>query len=368
MDEPIRSPFYQAQVDAGASFAEFGGWLMPREYSGVLAEHHAVRTAVGIFDVSHLGKITVSGPGSVDHLNALLTNDLGRIGAGQAQYSLWCAPDGGVLDDLIVYVHSDSSVLLVPNATNSTEVYQQVVSTAPPGVQVVNAHHDYAIIAVQGPIADHVMVDTGLLASPGALDYMHCVELARGNQVITVCRTGYTGERGYEVVIPSELAVEVWEALLAWRDGDERAIPCGLGARDTLRLEMGYPLHGHDLTRDINPIEAGLSWAVGWSKPRFQGDQRLRQLKAQGTPRRLRGLRALSRGIPRDHMAVLDANDSEIGVVTSGTFSPTLRQGIALALVPSALSEGTQVGVQVRSRVEPFEVASLPFVPSHVRP
>lgn len=370
MTQSVRhSPLYERQVALGAKFAEFGGWLMPLEYAGhgVLAEHRAVRGAVGVFDVSHLGKVIVTGPGAVDHLNRVLTNDLTSIGPGQAQYTLLCTPEGGVVDDLIAYVHDDESVLLVPNAANSATVCQQVGLSAPDTVRVVNAHRDYAIVAVQGPQADRVMAAAGLLPDSGQpIDYLHFTVVERDGSEITVCRTGYTGERGYELVIPNEAAGQVWDALLSDSSG-AGPIPCGLGARDTLRLEMGYPLHGHDISVDINPVEAGLSWAVGWSKPTFLGAERLREIREQGPQRRLRGLKATGRGIPREGMTVVDSEDGDVGVITSGTFSPSLKQGIALALVGAEIKPGAQVGVRVRSRVEPCDVVSPPFVPSHVR-
>jgi aminomethyltransferase len=362
---PLTSPLHARHVAAGAKLADFGGWSMPIEYAGggVLAEHTAVREGVGLFDVSHLGTGTVRGPGAAALVDACLTNDLGRIGPGQAQYTLCCLPDGdpragGVVDDLIVYLHGPDDVLLVPNAANAAEVLDRLAAQAPAGVVVENRHTDVAVLAVQGPRSLQVLE---LLGLPGELSYMSFVtgSGADGSEV-TVCRTGYTGEHGYELLIGADRAGELWDALLdAGQDLGIR--PCGLGARDTLRTEMGYPLHGHELSLDITPVQARAGWAVGWSKPAFWGREALTAEKAAGPTRVLWGLRAADRAIPRPDMRVLSGGD-EVGVVTSGTFSPTLRVGIGLALLASGIGEGDTVQVDVRGRSVDMEVVKPPFV------
>jgi len=358
-----RSPLHERHVALGAKFAEFGGWEMPLEYSGVVAEHTAVRTAVGVFDVSHLGKATVRGAGAAAYVNACLTNELGRIGPGQAQYTLCCADDGGVVDDLIAYLHDADDVFLIPNAANTTEVVRRLAATAPDGVTVTNQHEEYAVLAVQGTNSDEVVRAIGL---PVGHDYMSFQVADFDGSAVVVCRTGYTGERGYELVVPNAAAVAVWNALLA--AGEQYGIvPAGLGARDTLRTEMGYPLHGQDISPSITPVQARLGWAVGWKKESFWGHEALRAEKDAGPARLLRGLLATGRGIPRPHMNVLDANGSAIGEVTSGTFSPTLKKGVALALVDTALGEGDEVVVDVRGRQERFQIVKPPFVSVHVR-
>lgn len=356
------SPLHDWHVGAGAKMSEFGGWAMPLEYAGagVLAEHAAVRGAVGIFDVSHLGKLRVSGPGAVEYLNRRLSNDFERIGPGKAQYHLLCNASGGVVDDLIAYLVSPQEVLLIPNAANAAKVTQLLAADAPAGVEVVDRHHDLAIIAVQGPRSDDVLRALGV---PTELDYM-AFELV--DESTTVCRTGYTGERGCELVLPVDQATGWWQRLLD--AGAQFGVQvCGLGARDTLRTEMGYALHGNDLSPAIDPVSAGVSWAVGWAKPAFDGRDVLLAIRANGPAQRSRGLRAAGRGIPRPGMDVVDAQGQVIGVVTSGTFSPTLRTGIGLALVDAAHALGEQVGVRVRQRTEAFELVKPPFVASHVR-
>ncbi|WP_081715337.1 MULTISPECIES: glycine cleavage system aminomethyltransferase GcvT [Actinoalloteichus] len=364
---PRRGPLHANHERRGATFAPFGGWEMPIQYAdgGVVAEHTAVREAVGVFDVSHLGKATVAGAGASDFVNACLTNDLGRIGPGQAQYTLCCAEDGGVVDDLIAYLVNDDEVFLVPNAANTAEVADRLRRVAPDGISVTDQHTDLAVLAVQGPRSRAVLEATGL---PADLDYMAFVDVEHGGRRLRICRTGYTGEHGYELVVDSDGASDLFEALLA-AAGEEGGRACGLGARDTLRTEMGYPLHGQDLSREISPLQGGARWAVGWRKDAFWGREALLGEKAEGPRRRLRALRATGRGIPRSGMPVLDGQGAVIGRTTSGTFSPSLRVGIALALVDSAagVDLGAEVVVDVRGRPLPCEVVKPPFVPSHVR-
>ncbi|VXB40154.1 glycine cleavage system aminomethyltransferase GcvT [Nocardioides sp. AX2bis] len=364
-DASLLSPLHDRHLALGAKLSEFGGWSMPLEYpTGVVAEHTAVRTGVGLFDVSHLGKATVTGPGAAAYLNATLSNDLGRIGPGRAQYTLCCDDEtGGVVDDLIVYYRSDEDLLLVPNAANTAEVVRRLRAGAPAGVEVTDRHRDYAVLALQGPRSDEVLAAVGLL---GGFPYMSFGEQHLAGGPVTVCRTGYTGERGYELVAPNEVAGDLWDALLA--AGEAYGItPCGLGARDTLRTEMGYPLHGQDVSMDITPVQARLGWAVGWKKEAFWGRDVLLAEREAGPRRRLYGLRATGRGIPRPGMGVSLTADVLLGQVTSGTFSPTLRTGIGLALLSTVVEDGGQVGVDVRGRREVFDVVRPPFVATTVR-
>ena len=361
----LKSPLHQRQIAAGAKFAPFSGWSMPLEYSGagVLAEHAAVRNAVGIFDVSHLGKATVAGPAAADFVNRCLTADLRKIGPGQAQYTLLCNPDGGVVDDMIAYLRSPDEVFLIPNAANCAHVVALLAEAAPDGVTVINQHPDFAVLAVQGTLSDEVLSAAGF---PAGHDYMTFVGADYQGGSMTVCRTGYTGERGYELVVPAGAAVAVWDAVLA--AGEPYGLqPAGLGARDTLRTEMGYPLHGQDLSPDITPVQARLGWAVGWKKESFFGADALRAEKEAGPRRLLRGLRAVGRGIPRPGMIVRLPGGREVGAVTSGTFSPTLKTGIALALVEAGVADDDVVAVDIRRRQEPFVITKPPFVTPGVR-
>lgn len=373
---PRQSPLHDRHLALGATMSPFGGWTMPVNYpDGVVAEHTAVREAVGVFDVSHLGTATVTGPGAVGFVNRCLTNDLDRIGAGRAQYTLCCADDGGVLDDLIAYRVTDDELLLMPNAANSELVLGRLAAAAPPGVTVTDRHTELAVLAVQGPRSPEVLAALGL---PGELDYMSFVDAAFSAGAVAggvageagtvrVCRTGYTGEHGYELVLPASAAGPVWDGLLAaaLRVGGRA---CGLGARDTLRTEAGYPLHGQDLTREITPVQARCGWAVGWDKPEFWGRDALVTERREGPARRLWGIRMVGRGVPRAGMTVL-AGDTTLGRVTSGTFSPTLRTGIALALLDTAdgVVKGAEVEIDVRGRRLAGVVTVPPFVPSRVK-
>jgi aminomethyltransferase len=367
---PLTSPLHERHVALGAKFADFGGWSMPLEYpSGVVKEHTAVREAVGIFDVSHLGKITLVGPGAADYVNATLTNDLGRIENGQAQYTLCCDDaTGGIVDDLIAYLHTDQRVLLVPNAANTAEVASRLAAGAPEGVAVKDRHRDYVVLAVQGTKSDEVLDKVGL---PSGHDYMSFVEApVPGEHLndagVVVCRTGYTGERGYELIASNDVAVHLWDALM--QAGEEFGmLPCGLGARDTLRTEMGYPLHGQDISIDTTPNEGRLGWAVGWQKPAFWGREPLVKEKAEGPKRILRGIVSTGRAIPRPGMRVTLTADVQLGEVTSGTFSPTRKLGIGLAMLSSVVNPEAQVGVDVRGNREIFQITPPPFVPSSVR-
>ncbi len=368
MTELRRSPLDARHRALGAKLADFGGWEMPIDYAGggVIKEHAAVRAAIGVFDVSHLGKATVHGPGAADFVNRTLTNDLGRISAGQAQYTMCCDdPSGGVVDDLIAYLHDADDVFLVPNAANAAEVVRRLSAEAPDGVDVRDRHDDYGVIAVQGPRSADLLDRLGM-AVPG--EYMSFTTASWRGQEVVVCRTGYTGEHGYELLPGWDQAGAVWDALLS--EGAEFGVrACGLGARDTLRTEMGYPLHGNDLSLDITPVQARCGWAVGWRKPRFWGLDALAGEKETGPVRLSWGLQAVDRGIPRPHMRVLSIAGDDLGEVTSGTFSPTRRIGIGLALLSTAagVAEGTEVSVDIRGRASRMRVVKPPFVRPSVR-
>lgn len=359
------TPLHSRHLAAGAKTADFGGWDMPIEYEGVVAEHTAVRTAVGVFDVSHMGKVRVHGPGSVQFLNGVLANDLDRIGAGQAQYSMLCNEAGGVIDDLIVYRWADDEVFIIPNASNAASVVAVLAAAAPQEIAVEDHHVDHGIIAVQGPRSAEVLAALGL---PVDHDYMSMASAEFEGRPIIVCRTGYTGEHGYELVVPAETLVAAWDAVVA-QAAAVGGMPAGLGARDTLRTEMGYPLHGQDISPSISPVEALIGWAVGWDKPQFRGRDALVAQRQAPPVRRLRGLLALDRGIPRPHMTV-HADSLEgavVGEVTSGTFSPSLKQGIGLALLDASISVGDEVVVDVRGRASRFQVVKPPFVQPSTR-
>ena len=357
--ELIKGPLEDRHRELGASFAEFSGWLMPVSYAGTVSEHNATRSAVGLFDVSHLGKALIRGPGAAQFVNSALTNDLGRIGPGKAQYTLCCTESGGVIDDLIAYYVADDEIFLVPNAANTAAVVDALQAAAPAGLTITNEHRNYAVLAVQGPRSTEVIGGLGL---PTDMDYMGYADASYSGVPVRVCRTGYTGEHGYELLPPWASAGVVFDALVA-AVADAGGEPAGLGARDTLRTEMGYPLHGHELALDISPLQARCGWAIGWKKDAFFGRDALLAEKAAGPRRLLRGLRMVGRGVLRPGLTVL-AGNVPVGVTTSGTFSPTLQVGIALALIDTGagVEDGRLITVDVRGRTVDCEVVRPPFV------
>ncbi|MBI1376911.1 MAG: glycine cleavage system aminomethyltransferase GcvT [Frankiales bacterium] len=364
---PQLSPLHTRHEALGAKLGDFGGWSMPLEYAGggVVAEHTAVRERVGVFDVSHLGKASVTGPGAAAFLDSVLTNSLDRIAPGKAQYTMLCAETGGVVDDLIAYLRGPDDVFLVPNAANTAEVVRVLRSAAHEGLRVVDRHREHAVLAVQGPQSRALLDALGL---PSDMEYMAFADADLDGGPVVVCRTGYTGEHGYELVVPWDDAGHVWDELLR-RGAQFGVLPCGLGARDTLRTEMGYPLHGQDLSLDITPVQARAGWAVGWKKPAFHGREALLAEKERGPSRRSVGLVSLERAIPRPHMPVSSTEGAPLGEITSGTFSPTLKVGIALALLSTSagLADGDEVLVDVRGRPARFAVTTPPFVDRSTR-
>jgi aminomethyltransferase len=359
MTDVLRVPLEDRHREQGATFAEFSGWLMPVSYAGTVSEHNATRTTVGLFDVSHLGKALVRGPGAAQFVNSALTNDLGRIEPGKAQYTLCCNESGGVIDDLIAYYVGPDEIFLVPNAANTAAVVAALQKAAPAEVTISNEHRSYAVLAVQGPRSTDVLTELGL---PTDMDYMGYADAELAQEPVRVCRTGYTGEHGYELLPSWKSAGAVFDRLLAAVRAADGQL-AGLGARDTLRTEMGYPLHGHELSADISPLQARCGWAIGWKKDAFFGRDALVAEKAAGPRRLLRGLRVVDRGVLRPELTVLDG-DTKVGFTTSGTFSPTLKTGIALALIDTDadVADGQHVFVDVRGRAVECEVVRPPFV------
>jgi aminomethyltransferase len=343
------SPLDAAHRALGAKMVPFGGWDMPLSYGeGTIAEHKACRTGGVVFDVSHLGTVRVEGPGSRERLQAVLTNDLGKVAPGRAQYThLLDEADGSVLDDIIVWWIDDEVFDVMPNASNTERVLSAIGGD--------DVTHTRAILAVQGPAArEHLATIAPEAASIGRF---RVGRAAVGGAMCTVAGTGYTGEDGVELAVPADAAPSVWEALLA-----TGLLPAGLGARDTLRLEAALPLHGHELGPGITPLQAGLGWVVAWDKEGgFRGRDALVAERERGVARRLRGLHVEGRRPPRAEQAVL-VDGEPAGVVTSGNFSPILGHGIALAFLPPEVEEGTAVSIDVRGDAVPAAVVPTPFV------
>ncbi len=368
--ESRRSPLDDRHRALGATMTDFGGFEMPLDYGSVVAEHRAVREGAGAFDLSHLGTLRVTGSGAEQAVQRAFTNDVAALPAGRAHYTLCLTPDGGIVDDLLVY-RLGWGLFVVPNAANAAAVHALVCECAA-GVDadVADVKDELACIAVQGPASTDAVTAAGI--DVGGLAYLDCAVLpmpAPGGSATggaddgpppeagVLARSGYTGERGYELFVPAETAPTLWDRIV-----EAGAVPAGLGARDTLRLEMGYPLHGSDISPATSPVEAGLGWAV---KPDtdFVGRDAYVARTAAGARRRLRGLRATGRGIPRAHCAVRRGG-TDVGETTSGTFSPTLRIGVALAYLDPSVELGETVDIDVRGRAVSAEVVRPPFVPS----
>jgi len=355
---PRRTALYEAHVALGARFTEFGGWEMPVRYGSIIDEHRAVRTAAGLFDLSHMGELRVSGPGAGAGLAHALVNDPRRLALGRAGYSLLCQPDGGVIDDLIVYRLAEDGYLVVPNASNREVVADELrTRLADADAELVDETLETSLLAIQGPAAAAIV---GRLTSHplGTIRNYGVAEATVADRPVLLARTGYTGEDGFELFCPPDAARALWAALLEAGRGDG-LLPCGLGARDTLRLEAGMPLYGHELDRETTPIEAGLGWAV-----KLDHDFIGRDALAENEPRtQLLGLVLRGRGIARQGYPVAHPGRAEpIGVVTSGSQSPTLGVAIAMARVrPIDAAAGTMLEVIVRGAAVPAEVVSLPF-------
>ncbi|MBA3865932.1 MAG: glycine cleavage system aminomethyltransferase GcvT [Solirubrobacterales bacterium] len=353
MDDLRRTPLYEQHVALGAKLVPFAGWEMPVTYEGVREEHSAVRTHVGMFDVSHMGEVEVEGPGALHFLQRVLSNDVAKVEIGGAQYSCLCKESGGVIDDLFLYRLGGDRYLIVTNAANhETDLAWLGRSSREFDVAVRDVADRYAMIAVQGPHARAVLSRALKLELPAR---MHVAALQVGRRPALVCGTGYTGEDGVEMLLDPEVAAPIWAELL-----DAGVVPCGLGARDTLRLEVCFPLHGNDLSPERNPIAAGLGWCCR-EETGFIGSEAIAIARAEGTTEVLAPFLIEGPGIPREGNPVLVGGET-VGVVSSGTFSPSLERGAGMAYVRSDLAEpGTELEIDVRGKHRRARVASKPL-------
>jgi len=343
------SPLHEAHERTGARFTDFGGWTMPVQYDSVLAEHAAVRKSVGVFDVSHLGRFEVSGVGSTDLLRRQLCNDIAKISPGRAQYTMALNADGGVEDDIIVWCFADDRYWVMPNGTNFDGIASRFVAFAPRTVSITDIRADSVLLAVQGPDAPGIIERT-IGITPGRF------KVQRGSFEefdIVAAGTGYTGEKGAEIYIGTKGSEALWEALVA-----AGATPAGLGARDTLRLEMGYPLWGHDLNADISPLEAGLGWVVSWDHD-FVGKDALERQR-NGLTKKLVAFTTEGRAIPREGYTVV--TDTGTGTVCSGNFSPTLQHGIGMAYIAPPPTPDESLTIEIRGKQVPGTIVDLPFL------
>ncbi len=358
--QPIRTPLYDIHTSLGARMVPFAGYAMPIQYpAGIRAEHAAVRTSAGLFDVSHMGEFTVQGPQAEEFVQYLTVNDASRVAVGQAQYSALCNEEGRILDDLLVYRFTDRFMLVV-NAGNRAKDWRWVTDHAARyDVELSDDSDDIALIALQGP-ASQAILDPVTDADLGAVGYYRFAEGAVGGVRGVISRTGYTGEDGFELYVPAAAAEAVWNAVS--RAGQPLGLqPAGLGARDSLRLEMGYALYGNDLDEGHTALESGLGWIVKLQAGDFIGRDALAAEKARGVRRRLTGIRLTARGFPRPGYPIVYAGE-DVGTVTSGVASPSLGAGVALGYLPAeAARPGTEVGVRIRGRVIPAVTRRPPF-------
>ncbi len=360
-----QTPLYERHIAAGARMAPFAGWEMPISYAGIYEEHAAVREGCGLFDVSHMGRLSVKGPRSMSFLDELLPREMSTLRSGQMAYAVLCTESGGVVDDLAVSKLREDDYVLVVNASRVVEDTDVILALASgePELGIDDRTLETGMLAVQGPRALEIAGNVLGVNDLDELGYFRCRELDRAGDTVLISRSGYTGEDGFEIVTEHAAAAALWDDVVA-----AGAIPCGLGARDTLRTEMGYCLYGHELAEDISPIEAGLKWTMDLDKAAdFPGKEALRAAAKEGTTRRLTGLMLKQRAIPRPGCRIMVSGD-EVGQVTSGTFSPTLQQGIALAFVLSDTLEAEQtLAVDIRGRQHEADIVKPPFVRSNVK-
>lgn len=362
MTELKRTPLFPMHQKYGAKLVAFNGWEMPVQYAGILVEHRAVRTAAGLFDVSHMGELVVAGPQALDVVQKVITNDAGRLADGQALYSPMCYPDGGTVDDVLVYRMGPQRYLLVVNAGNVDKDHAWIRDTAAvfPDARVEDESGRWAQLAVQGPAALSILSRLTATDLAGVPSYCFRPDVEVAGVRCLASRTGYTGEDGFELYCAAGDGLRLWEALL--EEGDEDGLqPCGLGARDTLRLEARLPLYGHELDEQTTPLEAGLGRFVKFRKPDYHGKAALQRQQAEGLRKRLVGFELTGRGVPRQGYPIAK-DGATVGVVTSGTLSPTLNKPLGLGYVPPDLAEpGCEFDVLIRGSPVPARVVKTPF-------
>ncbi|OPZ64235.1 MAG: Aminomethyltransferase [Firmicutes bacterium ADurb.Bin506] len=362
MSDLRKTPLYDAHVAAHGRIIDFGGWALPVQYSGILEEHRAVRERAGLFDVSHMGEILITGPGANAAINRLITNDCSAIAVHQVMYSPMCYPGGGVVDDILIYRINESDYWLVVNASNTAKDFEWITSNiTDPNVKATNLSDTVAQLAIQGPLAQSVLARI-CDADLDLIKFYWCrPDVTVAGCKCMVSRTGYTGEDGFEIYCDPKDAIHVWNSLLEAGAADG-LVPAGLGARDTLRFEAGMPLYGHELSPEISPLEAGLGYFVKLDAGDFIGRDALAKQKASGVSRRVVGLDITGRGVAREHFNVLTPNGEAAGFVTSGVFSPTLNRALAMALVDIAYAKaGTELAIDIRGKAVPATVIKTPF-------
>ncbi|MEB2338213.1 MAG: glycine cleavage system aminomethyltransferase GcvT [Nitrospirales bacterium] len=359
-----QTPLIEAHRNAGAKLVDFAGWEMPIQYSGVVDEYHTVRRQAGLFDVSHMGRITVTGPGSLAFLQYVTTNDVSTLSVRQSQYSMVCSKEGGIKDDIFIYHVAPYEFLICVNASNREKIlaWLHTQASKAQGCTVVDQSATMAQIAIQGPASREVLAAAGIV-DLATLKVRHCLQTTLREQSVLVTRTGYTGELGYELYLPAEGAADTWQHLLAV--GQPFGLkPAGLGARDLLRLEMAYLLYGNDMDEQTTPLEAGAGWVVKFEKGEFIGRTTLLAQQATGPAKRLIAFELVEKAVPRHGFQILhpEAPHAPVGLVTSGNLSPLLQKGIGLGYVPPTLATpGSALRIEIRGRSCPAVVVTPPF-------
>lgn len=356
-----RTPLFPVYAEHGARVIDFGGWELPVQFMGIQKEHDAVRQQAGLFDVSHMGEVRVTGDDALPFLQKITTNDVSKLEDGQCQYSLMCYPDGGVVDDLLVYKLGENNYMLVINASNIDKDVAWMQQNLTGHTEITNISDETAMLALQGPHAEQILakLTDAPIQTLKTFRFLPDVKVSGINTLLS--RTGYTGEDGFELYIDQKDAVQLWKLLLE-AGGEHGLVPAGLGARDTLRFEARLPLYGQELSKDISPLEAGLSYFVKLDKGDFIGRDVIAGQKANGTSRKLVGIEMIERGIPRPHYKVFTTEGAPIGEVTTGTQSPTFKTNVGLALINSAYSAlGTEVNVEIRGAQVKAKVVATPF-------
>jgi glycine cleavage system T protein (aminomethyltransferase) len=354
-----RTALYEVHKQLGAKMIEFAGWEMPVEYLGIRDEHLAVRESVGLFDISHMGEIEVHGKEASALCQWVTTNDVTKLKNFQAEYSLLCNPEGGVIDDIIVYKFSDEHFFICVNAVNTLKDYEWIKSAESKfRAEVLNKSLEFSQLALQGPNSQRILNDV-LKKDFGALKRFFCQLMNWNGADLIVARTGYTGEDGFEIFLPWDLAKGLWDEIM--EKGKSYGIrPCGIGGRDTLRIEMGYPLYGHEIDEDTNPLEAGLNKFVKLDKENFIGKEHIANVVETGLKRKLVGFEMIERGIPRQGYGILKDN-TVLGVVTSGTLSPSLQKSIGMGYLKTDIEFGDEVEIEIRGTRRKAKIVSVPF-------
>lgn len=354
-----KTPLYENHIKWGGKIIDFGGWALPVQYKGIIDEHNQVRSHAGLFDVSHMGEVRVTGEDAEKYLQRMVTKDISEAAAGQAIYTPMCYEDGGVVDDLLIYKLSNEEYLLVVNAANTDKDFDWLLQHVDGDVTVVNESADYAQLALQGPKAEEILQRLTDKPLNDIRFYRFDANVDVAGIPAIVSRTGYTGEDGFELYVKSEFASELWEKLLE-TGKDDGLMPIGLGARDTLRFEVALPLYGNELAKDITPLEAGIGFFVSLDKD-FIGKEVLSKQKNEGVRRKIVGFEMVGRGIARSHQTV-EIDGEEVGFVTSGSFAPSLKKNMGLALIKKEYAEiGTELDIMIRSKPVKAAVVKKPF-------